>query len=293
MARAGRSVLVLEGASTIGGGCRTGEKTLPGFRHDVCAAVHPMAVVSPFLQGLPLQEFGLEWVHSPAALAHPFDDGTAALLQRSVEATGATIGPDAHAWAGLMRPFLDRSTDFFDGVMRPIRLPARPLLMSRFGAVGLSSCTRLARSRFSGERARALFAGCAAHSFLAMDAPGSASFGIVLALAGHAVDWPVVRGGSQRLVDAMAGYLRSFGGSIETSRPVRTLSDVPPSRVVLFDVVPAALERIAGPDLPASYRARLRRYRHGPGVFKMDWALSGPIPWTARECHTAATVHLG
>jgi phytoene dehydrogenase-like protein len=293
MARAGRSVLVLEGASTIGGGCRTEEKTLPGFRHDLCAAVHPMAVVSPFLQRLPLREFGLEWVHSPAALAHPFDDGTAALLQRSLEATGATIGPDAHAWAGLMRPFLDRSADFFDGVMRPIRLPARPLLMSRFGAVGLSSCMRLARSRFSGEKARALFAGCAAHSFLSMDAPGSASFGVVLALAGHAVDWPVVRGGSQRLVDAMAGYLRSLGGDIETQRPVRRLADLPRHRVALFDLMPAAVARIAADALPSGYRRRLTSYRHGPGVFKLDWALRDAIPWKARECAQAATVHLG
>lgn len=293
LARAGHSVLVLEANETIGGGCRTAEATLPGFHHDLCAAVHPMGIVSPFFKQLPLHHQGLEWVQSHAALAHPFEDGTAAVLHRSLRDTGETIGGDAAAWAGLMQPFLDWPEVFFDEVLRPIRMPKHPVLMARFGAHALRSCTSLARARFAGARARALFAGCAAHSLLPLDAPASSAIGLVLALAAHAVDWPVVRGGSQRLVDAMAGCLRLVHGEIETSRPVRRMSDLPPNRAVLFDLMPAAVERIAGSALPSSYRNRLRRYRHGPGVFKVDWALSGPIPWRSEACATAATVHLG
>jgi phytoene dehydrogenase-like protein len=293
LARAGHSVLVLEANETIGGGCRTAEATLPGFHHDICAAVHPMGIVSPLFRQLPLRHHGLEWVHPHAALAHPFDDGTAAVLRRSLGDMGETIGDDASPWASLMQPFLDSPDAFFDEVLRPIRMPTHPLLMARFGAHAGRSCLSLARARFAGARARALFAGCAAHSFLPLDAPASSAIGLVLALAAHAVDWPVVRGGSQRLVDAMAGYLRSIRGDIETSLQVRRLSDLPRHRVVLFDLMPAAVERIAGDALPSGYRRRLRRYRHGPGVFKVDWALRGPIPWRAGVCATAATVHLG
>lgn len=293
LARAGHSVVVFEANDTIGGGCRTAEVTLPGFRHDICAAVHPMGIVSPLLRELPLERHGVTWVQSPAALAHPFDDGTAAVLYRSIEQTGGTIGPDAPAWARLMRPFVRHWPAFFDEVLKPVRLPSRPLLMARFGLAGMRSCASLARGSFAGERARALFAGCAAHSFLPLDAPGSASFGLVLALAAHAVDWPVVRGGSQRLVEGLTAHLRSLGGEVETGRPVRRLSDLPPHRVALFDVMPRALERIAGDALPDRYRRALRRYRAGPGVFKIDWALRGPIPWKAPECALAATVHLG
>lgn len=293
LASAGHSVVVLEANETPGGGCRTAEVTLPGFHHDICAAVHPTGIVSPFLKSLPLDRHGVTWVQSPAPLAHPFDDGTAAVLYRSLDETGATIGPDAAAWTRLMRPFVRQWPAFFDDVLRPVRLPAHPFLMARFGLRGLRSCSSLVRSVFRGGRARALFTGCAAHSFLPMEAPGSASFGLVLALAGHAVDWPVVRGGSQRLIEGMIALLRSLGGVVESGRRVERMADLPPHRVALFDVMPSALEHIAGDALPARYRRALRRYRQGPGVFKIDWALSGPIPWRARECHTAATVHLG
>ena len=293
LARAGHSVLVAEARDTIGGGCRSAQITRPGFLHDICAAVHPMGIVSPLFRDLPLAAHGLEWAQSPAALAHPFDDGSAAVLHRDVQATGETIGPDGKPWARLMRPFLDAGEPFFADVLRPIRVPRHPFVMARFGLAGLQSCERLVRRQFSGPRARALFTGCAAHSFLPMDAPASASFGLVLALVGHAIDWPVVRGGSQRLADALASYLRSIGGEIETGRPVAALRELPSHRVVLFDLVPRLVERIAGEALPASFRKQLRRYRHGPGVFKIDWALRGPIPWTAAACHTAATVHLG
>ena len=293
VARAGHPVVVVEGQETIGGGCRSAEITLPGFTHDLCAAVHPMGIVSPFFRELPLQQYGLQWVHSPAAVAHPFDDGTAAVLYRSLEQTGETLGPDGPAWRALMQPFLSHGDAFFREILKPVRVPARPFLMARFGALGLQSAMRVARTRFTGPRARALFAGCAAHSFLSLDAPGSASFGLVLALVGHATDWPVVRGGSHRLVEALAACLRALGGQIETGRRIERLQDVPAHHAALFDVAPGALERIAGDALPAGYRRRLRGFRHGPGVFKIDWALRGPIPWAARDCATAATVHLG
>jgi phytoene dehydrogenase-like protein len=292
LAEAGRHVLVLEGQPAIGGGCRTEDVTLPGFHHDICAAIHPMGNVSPLLRRLPLQKFGLNWVQAPAPLAHPFDDGSAAVLHRSLAATGATLGQDADAWERLMRPFLREPDAFFAEILKPVRIPRHPLRMAHFGALGLRSCESLARGRFKGPKARALFAGCAAHSFLSLDAAGSASFGLVLALVGHATDWPCAEGGSQRIVDSLAAYLRSMGGVIEVGREVRTLADVPASRAVLFDLAPRALERIAGDQLPASFRRQLRAFRQAPAVFKIDWALKGPIPWRAGECLQAATVHV-
>ena len=291
LAEAGRSVLVLEAKPTIGGGCRTAELTLPGFHHDICAAIHPMGIVSPFLQRLPLGKFGLKWVKASAPLAHPFDDGTAAVLHRSLSATAATLDEDGDAWTALMQPLLNNSDALFDDILRSVRLPRHPFLMARFGALGLRSCASLVRRRFRGPKARALFAGCAAHSFLALDAAASASFGLVLALVGHATDWPCAEGGSQRIVDALAAYLLSLGGTIEVNREVRTMRDIPESRAVLFDLAPRLTERIAGADLPEGFRKQLRAFRYGPAVFKVDWALREPIPWTAPECHQAATVH--
>jgi phytoene dehydrogenase-like protein len=251
-----------------------------------------MGIVSPLLRRLPLDKFGLKWVQAPAPLAHPFDDGTAAVLHRSLTATGATLGPDADAWASLMRPFLVNADAFFADILKPVRIPRRPFHMARFGALGLRSCASLVNSRFRGAKARALFGGCAAHSFLSLDATASASFGLVLALVGHATDWPCAEGGSQRIVDSLAAYLKSLGGHIEVGRWVRSLKDVPSSRAVLFDVAPGVLEEIAGNELPGSFRWLLRRFERGPAVFKIDWALSGPIPWQAPECARAATVHV-
>jgi phytoene dehydrogenase-like protein len=293
LAQAGRSVLVLEANDTIGGGCRSGEVTLPGFTHDLCAAVHPMALVSRAFRDLPLQQHGLEWVHPPAALAHPFDDGSAAVLYRDAELTGSTIAPDGEAWVHLMRPFLRHAEALFDETMRPVRVPRHPLLMARFGLSALQSCTTLISRRFHGAAARALFTGCAAHSFLPMDATASSAIGLVIALVGHATDWPIVRGGSQRLANALAAHLCSIGGTIETGRRVRSLADLPAHHQALFDVAPRALDQIAGDALPEGYRRRLRAFRHGPGVFKIDFALSGPIPWRAEVCRQAGTVHLG
>ena len=293
LAEAGQSVLVLEATETIGGGCRTRELTLPGYAHDVCAAIHPMAVVSPILRKWPLKDYGLEWVQSPAALAHPFDDGTAAMLYRSLASTGATLEGDGEAWTSLMQPYLPHADALFDSLLRPVRIPRHPLLMARFASVGLRSCHSVVNTHFKGRNARALFAGCAAHSFLALDAAASASFGLVLALVGHAIDWPCARRGSQQIVNSLADYFRSLGGVIEVGREVKTLGDVPKSKAILFDVPPRALDRIAGDALPAGFRKQLRTFRHGPGVFKMDWALSGAIPWKAAECKSAATVHVG
>lgn len=292
LAASGLSVLVLEAKSRVGGSCRTEALTLPGFHHDVCSAIHPTGVVSPIFQRLQLERFGLEWVEPPVPLAHPLDDGRVALLERSMDATAATLGPDGKTWRALVEPFVERHEAFFRNILKPVRIPNQPWLMARFGTIALRSATALAQ-RFSDAPARALFAGCAAHSFLSLDAPGSASFGLVLAVAGHAVDWPCARGGSQAIVEALAAHARANGCELRTDAPVRSLEDVPPSRVVLFDVTPRQLESVAGPHLAASYRERLRRYRYGPGAFKIDYALSGPIPWRSAACARAATVHLG
>lgn len=292
LARAGLSVLVLEAQSSIGGGARTEELTLPGFRHDVCSAIHPMGVVSPFMQTLPLAEHGLEWAFSPIAIAHPLDDGTAATLEQSLDATAAGLGADGESWRSLMAPFVRNSGALFDEILRPLRLlPRHPFLMARFGLQALRPALSVAK-RFHTAAARALFGGCAAHSFLPLEAGGSASFGLALILAGHATGWPAARGGSFAIIRALAAHLQSLGGEIVTSRPVQSMNDVPASRAVIFDVTPRQLAEIASDDLPAGYVKRLRRYKYGPGVFKVDYALSGPIPWKAGSCLRAATVHV-
>lgn len=289
---AGLSVVVLERSDAIGGSCRTEALTLPGFAHDVCAAIHPMAAASPIFRKLDLGRHGLEWVAAPIPLAHPFDDGRAAVLSRQLSETEATLGPDGPAWTSVMRPFVDRHEAFFSSILRPIRLPRHPALLTRFGTLALLSANRLVR-RFEGGAARALFAGNAAHSCLSLDAPGSASFGLVLAVAGHALDWPCARGGSQRIVDALAAEARSNGCEIRTGVTVRSIRDIPDARAVLFDVTPRQLHAIAADLLTASYRRRLQAFRYGAGAFKIDYALSDPIPWRARVCADAATVHVG
>jgi phytoene dehydrogenase-like protein len=293
MARAGLKVSVIEAKPTIGGGARTEELTLPGFLHDVCSAIHPVGLVSPFFRRLPLEKWGVEWVYPPAALAHPFDDGQAALLYKSLDETGQTLGRDAKAYSEMMRPLVDRADALLPEILRPIRLPRHPLLMARFGLLGLRSCTGLVNRRFGGERAKALFSGCAAHSILPLDRAGTASVGIILALAAHTVGWPCARGGSIKIIHALASCFKSLGGEIQTNRPVRAMRDLPGSRSVLFDLTPRQVVEIAGDHLPPSYKSKLARFRYGPGVFKIDWALRGPIPWKAKECAQAATVHIG
>ena len=294
LARNGVSVLLLEANDQIGGGARTAELTLPGFHHDVCSAIHPTAVISPFFRTLPLAEHGLEWIESPHALAHPLDDGTAAILDRDVGTTAAGLGVDAEAYRRLMGPLARSAGALFDEIFRPVRiLSPHPLLMARFGLTAVRSARAAARGRFRGDAARALFAGCAAHSFLPLDRHGSASFGLVLALGAHAAGWPMAKGGSESIVRALASHLRSLGGEIRTAHRVTSLRDIPPSRAVIFDLTPRQVVAIAGVALPSGYVRRLTRFRYGPGVFKVDWALDGPIPWRAAECARAATVHLG
>jgi phytoene dehydrogenase-like protein len=292
LAEAGRSVTVLEGADRLGGGCRSEELTLPGFVHDTCSTVHSLALASPFLSTLPLAEHGLELVHPSAPLAHPLDDGSAVMLERSVDETARGLGADAAAYRRLFGPLVLSAEELFGQILGPLRPPRHPLVMARFGAGALRSASGLARSRFTGERARALFAGCAAHSMLSLTTPASAAFGMVLAVTAHRVGWPVARGGSQRLVDALASHLRSLGGEIQTARWVESLDEVEAHTPVLLDVTPRQLLRLAGARLPAGYGRRLGRYRYGPGVFKLDWALEAPIPWSAAEVLRAGTVHL-
>ncbi|HEX6925628.1 MAG TPA: NAD(P)/FAD-dependent oxidoreductase [Longimicrobiaceae bacterium] len=292
LAEAGRSVLIREARERVGGGASSDELTLPGFVHDTFSTVHPLGVGSPFLSRLPLHEHGLEWVHSEAAFAHPFDDGTAALLERSIEQTGRWLAEDAGAWRRLHQPLSQAWDEIASDILDPIGIPRHPLLLARFGMRGMLSVQRLCRLSFRGWRAAALFAGSAAHSGLPLHRLGTAAYGLTLNVAGHAVGWPFPRGGARRITEAMASYFRSLGGDIELEMPVRSLRELPEARDILLDLTPRQVLEIAGDRLPAGYRWRLERFRYGPGVFKMDWALSGPIPWKASECARAATVHL-
>ncbi len=294
LAAAGRSVTVVEAAGTAGGGSRSAELTLPGFVHDVCSTVHSLALASPALRALPLAEHGLELVQPEVPLAHPLDDGSAALLLRSVEETGAELGgADGRAYRRLLGPLVRRADDLMTEVLGPLRLPHHPLTLARFGLSGLRSADGLARGRFDGDAGRALLAGTAAHSMMRLDQVPTAAVGLVLMTAAHAVGWPFARGGSQRVVDAMVGHLRSLGGEVVTGHRVERIEELDDAGVVLLDVAPRQLLAIAGDRLSPTYRRALRRYRHGPGVFKIDWALSGPIPWRAEDARRAGTVHLG
>ena len=294
LARAGRSVLVLERAGVVGGGTRTAELTLPGFRHDVCSAIHPLAAGSPFLRSLALHRFGLELLEPPVQAAHPLDDGSAVAVHRSVDQTAAGLGIDAAAYASLIGPLAREWDALAEIVLGPPRLPRHPALAARFGLSGLQPADVLARRVFGGERARALLAGMAAHSIQPLSAPGTAAFGLVLLALAHATGWPVARGGSAAIASALRACLEALGGELETGHEVRSLRDLPPARAVLFDLTPRQLLSICGPgDLPSSYRRALARFRYGPGAFKLDYALSGPVPWQAAECRAAGTVHLG
>lgn len=288
-----RSTLTLEAADTPGGGARTRELTLPGFRHDVCSAAHPLAIGSPFLKRLPLARYGLEWIHALYPVAHPLDDGSAVLLRRSVIATAEGLGIDAAAYRNLMMPLVADWDKIAAGALAPLRLPRNPMSMARFGMRALRSARGLAESAFRGERARALFAGVAAHAILPLEQTGSAAAGLLLQTAAHAVGWPMPKGGAQSIADAMAAYLKALGGELATGVSVESAADLPPARATLLDVSPRALAAIMGERLPSDYRRKLARFRHGPGVFKLDWALDAPIPWTARECANAGTLHLG
>jgi phytoene dehydrogenase-like protein len=293
LARAGLRTLVREAQPTLGGGLRSAELTLPGYVHDVCSAVHPLALSSPFFSSLPLGAYGLEWIQPSAALAHPLDDGSAAMLERSVSATAATLGAGGPDWRRLMEPFVADWPKLTEDLLAPpLRIPHHPMLMARFGLGAIRSAIGLARG-LRGTRARALFAGNAAHSFLPLEWAGTAAFGLLLSVAGHAVGWPIVRGGSQRLADALLAYFRSLGGEVAADAAVDRLEELQSARVVMLDLSPRQVLRLAGGRLAPGYRRALARYRYGAAAFKLDWALDAPAPWTATECARAATVHLG
>jgi phytoene dehydrogenase-like protein len=293
LAGAGVSVLVVEASGEPGGGTRSRQLTLPGFVHDVCSAVHPTGILSPFLRQLPLAEHGLTWRFPRASVAHPLDDAPAVRLVRSLEETCEGLGRDGRAWRRLVAPFLRDPHALLADAMAPLRFPSHPLLFARFGLRAAFSANRLARLLFREERARALLAGLAGHSVLPLTQPLTAAMGVLFAVTAHVVDWPVAEGGSQAIADALVSYLASLGGRVETGRRIERLDEVDGARVVLFDTSPDQLARIAGEALPAGYRRRLGRYRYGPGAFKLDWALDGPIPWQDSACREASTVHVG
>ncbi len=293
LAQAGVSVCVVEREQTIGGGTRSEALTLPGFVHDVCSAVHPLAVGSPFFRRLPLAEHGLKWIHPPAPVAHPLDDGTAVLIDRSVVRTADRLGSDGAAYRKLMDPLAANWQRIDKELLGPLGIPRFPLALAHFGWVAFKSAESLVRARFRGARSAALFAGLAAHSMLPLEKVPAAAFGLVLGITAHALGWPMPKGGSRSIAEALASLLRSLGGKIVTDYKVESLDELPPVKVILCDVTPRQLLQIGGSRLPASYQKRLARYRYGMGAYKMDWALDGPIPWKAPECTAAATVHLG
>jgi len=292
LAQAGWKVTVFEAEPTIGGGVRSAALTLPGFVHDVCSAVHPTAIASPFFRTLPLQRHGLEWIDPPAAFAHPLDGGRAAIAERSVEATAAGLGADGAAYADLFGGVVRAWPRIEGSVLGPLRWPAHPFAMASFGLRALRSIDGVA-ARFAGDPARALLAGIAAHGMLRLDQPLTGGIALVLGALGHVVGWVIPRGGAQSLTDALVAHLRSLGGEVIANHRVASLDELPPARAVLCDLSPKPFLKIAGSRLPASYRSALERYRYGMGVFKMDFALDAPVPWSAEACRRTATVHIG
>src|ERR1700733_5750841 len=293
LAQAGLQVEVLEAEATAGGAGRTLGLTLPGFRHDFGSAIYPMGAGSPFFSSLPLSDHGLEWINSPAALAHPLDDGTAVMLERDLTETTKSLGVDGRAWDKLMRPFVERWAELAPAVLRPVSFaPRHPFLMARFGMVAVQSVQSVAR-RFRDERTRALFAGLAAHSFLSFDEPLGAAFAMLMAVPAHVVGWPIPRGGAQSIINALCSLLSTMGGKVMTSSPVDDLALLKNYELFLCDLTPRQLVKVGGERLSASYKRRLGKFRYGAAAFKVDYALSAPIPWKARECLRAATVHLG
>jgi phytoene dehydrogenase-like protein len=295
LARAGRSVRVYEAGATAGGGTRTGELTLPGFRHDVCSTILPLTIASPFFRSVDLAARGVELIQPDAPFAHPLDGGAAAVLERSLAAMEDGLGPrDGQAWRRTFGPLVRGADDLAGELLRPVlHLPRHPLRLARFGLPALQSAEGFARGRFRDPPARALFAGVAAHSMLRLDRPLSASFGLVLTIFAHFVGWPMARGGSAAVTDALVAELSALGGEVVTGHRVDSLAELPQARAVLFDVTPRQLVAIAGDRLPPHTRRHAQRFRYGSGVFKVDWALDGPVPWTAEGPRRAATVHLG
>jgi len=293
LARNGQKVLVVEAAETIGGGTRTAELTLPGFHHDYCSAVHPMGVLSPYLKTLPLAQYGLEWVYPKVSVAHPLEEEPAVILSKSLEETAANLGVDAKTWKNLFAYFIKNGEALLADSLKPLGIPKYPILLARFGLNALWPATTYAKFKFKNKRAKALFAGCSAHSFLPLDFSFTAAMGTMFSLTAHLVDWPVAKGGSASITNAMAAYFKGLGGEIQTSFLVKNIKDLPIAKAYLFDTDPKQVAAIADAELPASYKKRLLKYNYGPGVFKVDWALDGPIPWKDPRCLDASTVHIG
>jgi len=294
LARAGCSVVVYEANATIGGGARSAELTLPGFIHDVCSAVHPLAAASPFFKTLPLERFGLEWIEPEIPLAHPLDNGSAACLYKDIDVTAEQLHEDADAYRRLLKPLARNWEKLSIEFLQPmLHWPRHPITLAHFGILGVCPATLLAKFVFKGDRARALFAGNAAHSFLPLETPLSSAFALVLGLTGHALGWPIPRGGSQQISNALASYLRELGGKIEVNHRIENLRELPKSRVILLDVSVWEFLRIAGQEMPPGYRRKLESFRHAPGIFKIDYALNEPIPWKADACRRSGTIHLG
>jgi len=293
LARAGASVLVLEAAEQTGGGTRTAELTLPGFHHDVCSAVHTTGILSPFFRALPLEEHGLRWIRPRASVAHPLDDQPAVMMWKSVEETAVGLGADARSYQALIAPFLGNPDGFFRDALGPLGWPLHPGIFMRFGMKAMWPARLFANWRFQQSRAKALFAGCAGHSILPLDKMFTAALGLIFSIAGHVEPWPVAAGGSQAISRALGSLLRTLGAQIRTGVRVTSAAELPAARVYLFDTSPDQLGSIAKSALPKGYLGRLGRYRYGPGAFKLDWALDGPIPWRDPNCLQASTVHLG
>ncbi len=293
LAQKGWQVTVLEQAPVAGGGVRSAELTLPGFIHDICSSVYPMAACSPFFRSLPLSEHGVEWVIPPTALAHPFDDGSAAVLYNSLSETVAALGEDGAAYQNVVGDLLPRWPAFFSDVLAVPRFPQHPFIMAGFGWHAMRSARSLAAAAFKTERARGLFAGLAGHSMLPLEKLATSAVAITLAAAAHAAGWPFVKGGAQQFTNGLVAYLKKLGGRVITNCRVESLEDLPQARATLLDVTPRQLLKIAAEKLPAGYQKQLEAYRYGVGAFKVDWALAGPVPWRAPQCRTAGTLHLG
>jgi phytoene dehydrogenase-like protein len=293
LARAGLKVRIYEANETIGGGARSGELTLPGFTHDLCSAVHPLGAGSPYFSKLPLDQYGLEFIQPPKALAHPFDDGTALTLDHSLETTSEALGQDRTTYRDLMKPFVEHWETLAGDLLGPPGFPRHPLLAARFGMHAIRSAKGFAQGKFQEDKTRALFAGLAAHSFLSLDRLATSAFGLMLSLLAHVNGWPIAKGGSQTISNALAAYFKDLGGEIVTNHRVQSLSELPAAKATLCDVTPRQLLRLAGESLPAGFRRTLKSYRYGPAAFKIDWALSEPVPWKAFECSKAATIHIG
>lgn len=293
LAKSGYRVKVHEAAKTPGGGMRTAELTVPGVLHDVCSAVHPLGVASPVFQSFRLQDFGLEWIHPRYPLVHPLDKGNAAVLERSLDATAEHLGGDAGAYRFLLKHFSQNADSLLRDFLGPLQFPAHPLLYARFGLKALRSAEGLVGSFFQGEAARALFAGMAAHSFLALNETASAAVGLMLAISGHAYGWPIARGGSQSITAALVACLKQAGGEIITDHRITSLDELPADCPILFDVTPQQLLKICGDRFPLSYHKRLKNFEYGPGIFKVDWTLADRVPWLCPAAHETATLHLG